>query len=289
MTTDRLPLWLEMRRRYAGVHLVTQVEDVYLEAEREEPPSAEPLRWHQYEGCLWEFIKLRKAQELQAFAGFANKWGMLGLCEHGAPAPHTRELQGGRGLHACTPAKRESIADWEAVVTRARALMFLAADINTAEDTYLTDWMEAAPELLRRPPRLFLREVNDYGRARLYVNELITQWAERGNVNPSFVLDEEGTSVMALRSTGVYGVLGAQMGAVLVSQLGPYRCWLTECRDPGPSKRKLAEGVPFYCSEECRQEVRRATFRKSKAAKRKQTREESAKCAGIGGTQANGV
>jgi hypothetical protein len=75
---------------------------------------------------------------------------------------------------------------------------------------------------------------------------------------------------MALRSDSVYGILGAQMLAVLASGEGPYRCWL--CGDPGPSTRKPAPGVPFYCSEQCRTNARRETYRKSKSHARQKSK-----------------
>lgn len=73
---------------------------------------------------------LSQAEAPQAVLEFAEKWGPLELCVHGEPHRHSR----------CSPAARESMADWLRLARKVRAAHQLGAAVQQGDPGEAHDW-----------------------------------------------------------------------------------------------------------------------------------------------------
>jgi len=208
-----------------GVTSVTVGEPLlppYLRLERDElvwslkSPAGKRVRLRQGDtrGMLDAFVRIRDGDEALRFA---QRYGVLGICEHGLPASHNpppffpglghkqtwcypRGLTGGLA--------REPVERWLRFARQANSLSRIAAAAHRNEAINPDDWrivfedfedMTAAPENL------------DAARANLTM--LLDQWwLPLGNVRPSFSWLDGPEPAFRLRSGGyAFGVLAVQL------------------------------------------------------------------------------
>src|SRR5690242_3800353 len=88
--------------------------------------------------ALHQFITLAE-QPPARILQFAQRWGLLGLCEHGLPATHHVDDRDGQERFAlipyggCTPAPAESIVDWRTYSSRFRTFIEAAQRLHRGE------------------------------------------------------------------------------------------------------------------------------------------------------------
>jgi hypothetical protein len=81
-------------------------------------------------GLLARFIGLHDKNE-RAYLRFAQRCGVLALCQHGLPATHAR---------SCSSTQHEPVEQWRALAKQAHAIMRLRDAINRRERTDPADW-----------------------------------------------------------------------------------------------------------------------------------------------------
>ena len=239
---------------------------------------------------LWDFLRLAEASD-ETIVRFATRWGVLELCEeHRWPATHNtgpgelgyRELEAilpqwrldhqvfrvpalraeeqVRGL-LCSPVRiedgwfMEPIEGWRQWARRFEAALRLVMDMGSdkkGRGGTPSDW-----ELICDPAEYGAR-----GRSLPELEWQINHWGNTARLRPSIspIRFREGRGWMygiELSPAGLFGVLVAQLFAVLTSDNELHRC--DRCNRPYASRRKPYRGRSICPG--CKPEVRKAQVR----------------------------
>ena len=208
-------------------------------------PSSGAHRVYPKRGMLTEFIALANATEPRRFSEYAERWGLLGLCQHGLVAMHA----GLTGFPFGALCKKYRFPSWEqrepldgwrryarqaALIRTAAATSFLLDTTHNADD-----WRKAYPEL------------RDDADPSTQIAVGISQWLKLGAVRPRLLWSTDADARPASPSLvfdglGLFGALAVQLMLAVwrKEQISP-------CRDPGCPKLADMRGrlnLP-YCDE----------------------------------------
>jgi hypothetical protein len=190
-------------------------------------PSSGVHRVYPKRGMLTKFIALADATEPRRFAEYAERWGLLGLCQHGLVAMHAGLVQFPVGALCETyldPSweHREPLDAWRryarqaALIRTAAATSFLLGANRNADD-----WRKAYPEL------------RDDVDPSTQIAVGISQWLKLGAVRPRLLWSTDADARPASPSLvfdglGLFGALAVQLMLAVWrnEQISP-------CRDPG--------------------------------------------------------
>lgn len=162
------------------------------------------------------FAKLAQGSPEQV-AGFARRYGVLGLCEHGHPM-HDAGPLGADGLPVHGPgddscrkiALSESVAHWRTWAARAAAILTIAAVDAAGERVTADQWRAVGagePRWLYWPAR---RPANSYSE-RLMLTGAVDRWIALGGVRVRADLGPDGQVLPVLAGDGLFGALGMQL------------------------------------------------------------------------------
>jgi hypothetical protein len=227
---------------------------------------------------LWPFLRLRAAAD-DEIAQFANKWGPLELCAgHVFPAMHQcseraetyRELDEARLYYPnerqdrqrepCRPRSTngvyfEAIEDWRRWAAHLTGVLNLAAALAIGEPR-LDLWESVAPlGLAGLTPQETAERPLDQQRA--LFSSVMTTNLEFGRGLPGLAWDKEAQQYRVyIECAGLFGIIVAQMYAVIVSEVGPANC--SRCGEPYQPEtlRRPRTDKRRYCPE-CRPIVER--------------------------------
>ena len=164
-----------------------------------------------------------------AIAGFALKWGVLGLCEHGLPCSHNQYPYGlNERVRPCLPRLVdgppdraefqfwESLDQWVEWSRRARAIVRIGAQLNLGRRAKREDWL-IAKGLADPSGGLFLDDaaanLKDLNAERKELAEELDGWISLGQVRPRIEWRRPWRFSLAAGSAGpnLFGVLALFM------------------------------------------------------------------------------
>ncbi len=253
-------------------------------------------------GAIWRFVRLGGASD-EAILAFAQRWGVLDLCEaHAFPAGHNPDESGADYQLAPVLAERapglemplrlpcrpeiwepgwyaEPVDWWRMWARRLRSASLLLVALNKGETGAREDWAEVVMELHDLSAgRDWSRRPKHWQRSALA--DVVSSWLEQARLVPG--VSWAGDYRLELTaSSGLLTVLLAQLVAVMSSDADrPARC--SRCPNPYPAQRSPRRGFRNFC-QECRPEVDKAHKRES-ARKRRERERGSAIRTSEGGT-----
>jgi hypothetical protein len=217
----------------------------YPRLEWQEPLEVHPAQPSELDGCLGEFIRLREGSP-QAVEAFAQRWGVLSICEtheqfssrqEDACAPHihgrgyARGWTGGKG-----PVYWEPLAAWWRYADQLRALINTVVALVREDRPAPDDWKIVADAIRTgwhgsdRGAMLYrdlLRQSYlGFDQYRRCVAFLLDGWLDHAGVRPRIewrageprvTLSLGGPSLLA-------GILAVQLAAVITSPLNMWHC-----------------------------------------------------------------
>jgi hypothetical protein len=234
--------------------------------ERSEPRDVDPR------GMLDAFLKVEEASTV---LGFARRFGVLGICEHGRPASHNPPLAESRddGLE-CLPVGyrsgeglcREPLARWFYYAGLARAMVAVAAELHQGVPGRREDWKAI---LVGRDSEDKIEPVIErlatsvpYGR--LYLGQFVNQWLELGDVRPRLLWTVSSPEPRFLLQAPTFGLLGVQLMVAisrsheLVLCSGCARPYLREGRKAPRGRRNYCGGCGLAAARRDAQRDHRA-------------------------------
>ncbi len=191
-------------------------------------PVLKPPKPH----VLDEFISLAGAPEEQ-FLAFAQRWGVLDLCEHALPFGHDAgDQRWGMPPHwRCRPRRVpdprfpdwahygfEPLEDWLRWACRAEALLKIAANLHAFRRGRIQDWDIVATwegQGLPRPGRG--DGVDDEWRL---LCSYVIDWCEAAHVSPSLQYQGDGMAAIHFGSRWGPGRLFGTIGIQLMARVG---------------------------------------------------------------------
>ncbi len=248
---------------------------------------------------LDDFIQLANARPEQ-FVKFANKFGVLQVCEHGVPYVHNANphITGTSGF--CQPSGLEPVSLWRMYARLARAIIKVVADLHDVEkpdipfllgdkkgleyySKRISDWedIDGAWVFLSKswnrndaPDGFFKGFFRDpHGEAH-NLAETINVWLEFCGVRPTFSWDllEEPRHEIRLTGGAVLGSVMRHLAFACARVDGYVTC--SGCGNPFVPERRPRVGQRRWCPP-CRRgkaDVRQAMrdYRKSKGVGRKE-------------------
>jgi hypothetical protein len=226
-----------------------------------------PLRDGEQRGLLDAFRRIRTAQDVLVFA---QRYGVLGLCEHGLPASHnpfrraTYDLayRGVLQMPMCAPRTNragfteELIADWLDWVQQVNGLLYVADTLRRGKAMDTAAWEAAFHSQWQAGPAFDEDgHPNDWRSvACIEVSSLVETWLDYGDVRPHFLWTSPDEDPMfALEGDArdsVFGVIALQVMLVVARQHALVVC--SHCGLPYLPERKPQRGRRNYCPE-CRE------------------------------------
>ena len=216
--------------------------------------------------CLGRFLDLAEAAD-KGILKFAQRYGVLGICQHGIPASHGTRCGSLYSYEdeSLAPTFWEPLEAWRRYAAQADAILRVAADLRAGRTSPQALWepiIAGAPREL--PPVYSQHDVpkvpddslmhlsdivpSDMFDARLAIRLAAMDWLSLGGVFLSASSDEGESSLsFHLASLGLFGFLSVQLGAALSSDLGVYFCM--DCGRPyePPGGRRPKRGQKNYC------------------------------------------
>jgi hypothetical protein len=256
-------------------------------------------------GCLEGFIRLRDATP-ERIAGFARKWGVLGLCGHGELLTHCSHAElppAEIPPHALTSARwcplispgegrwgGEPTAAWHRYARRLHGTLGLIASVRQGQRGRKEDWEEAQlallpdvsrwtsvgddafeawPGLAKADPRF--RWEPSPTRTLKDEAELLCQsvngWLKLARFGPKAGLLDGAPSVTLSADVGLMGLRHLLVIELLAAFTGKVGVWFCDqCREPYEPTRKPRAGDHHYCAI-CRGDGDRAAKRRWRAAR----------------------
>lgn len=222
-------------------------------------------------GLLEEFLALEGA-DAPAFLRFAERYGVLGLCEHGQPFTHNRpdpeawdeciaaltdilsgeHILSREGMEllyeavpmSCAPESIELLDDWRALVRKARGLVSLASELHQGRPGAPDDWRVAGigrddvPDSLAGQRARFASVVTATSES--WGTRLDFRWEPAwGNGEPDVTVG--GRTLAAALGRELLLVTGKRSGLAVCAA----------CGRAFPPKRKPRAGTRSYCSPRC--------------------------------------
>ena len=222
-------------------------------------------------GALRAFIGLADELEPDAFVEFARRWGVLGLCRHGATRFHEGcdafNPLGGLQLPSIevTEWRSEPLGGWRAKARELRSFLRLSMQLQRNLPGAESDWATVIGHISGAPiPFPSVASTIDDRRSGL-ASSLSDRIREAGIVpamgwdpkqpTPSFYL-RLGQEAPTYIPDALYAVLVAQ----LVASMGVAIPECSNCGEPcatGPTERLLRTDRRVFCSNRCRDIVER--------------------------------
>lgn len=183
-------------------------------------------------GLLDGFMKLGDAPAEQILA-FARRWGVLGICVHGAPASHRPpSVPFDPAVPSCMPQQLEngdyyeSLISWRYFASATQALVNIAARLQNGGVGASADWRtvyQGSPPL-PGDSRDFWDESRRHREVDvLTLCERVNDWLQMGNVSPAlsaFMWLSKGTPELQLGSPCYYGALFGAIALQLALVIG---------------------------------------------------------------------
>lgn len=150
---------------------------------------------------------------------FAQKSGVLGLCEHGLPATHNRVLVSPSGVaanSACQPTGKEAVSQWQEYARRVRAMIKVATHVNKEEVGESNDWLVLGVSAESQP-----KEVSD---AEALLENITNGLLEIADVRPRIQANPAKITISHPASSSLFGLLVVRLAQTVVRTNGPFIC-----------------------------------------------------------------
>lgn len=237
-----------------------------------EGPRLCPLRPKQKKGreqrltrrMLASFLRLRDARGVKRFA---ERYGVLGICPHGEPAPH--ESEGER----CHPQRDEvsyfePVSDWLRYARLFEAVLRLTAALANGPCRNVELWRSIYPHFMEDMAE-WTAQQGDVVYQRVEVDRLVNSWlSPRVFLALEWRPDKDKGRVVTVAST--FGSLALQLAAA-ITQVG-YVALCDGCHGVYYPDKKPASGRRNFC-ESCRPRVATRLRVREWRLKRKRQRE----------------
>jgi len=188
-------------------------------------------------GLLDEFGALAEASD-DAILRFAQRWGLLSLCEHELPDTHNP------GRYGCRPSERESLAVWRHFSRAAGAIVSIAAALHQGEDPRPQDWAAVYERSGQDAPWWDSGADFDAHPLSLVVNE----WLVLGDVRPALRWRAGSDPEIFLQpgsGTSLFGAIARELAFVVSRVDGLAVC--SGCGAGFVPKRRPAAGRRSWC------------------------------------------
>ena len=203
-------------------------------------------------GMLDAFVRIKEKADVLRFA---ERYGVLDICEHGLPGSHNPPPLPLTGqLRRCRAWGEQQYVYWEPVdiwlryVAQMRALLSLAVDLRASSPGRMADWKLAYSQL-RWSEEIALLALDQAGkeveRDRIFLGERVSTWMQFGNVRPELFWEQNSLANFRL-SGHTFGVLGIQLLFAATRAQGIYFCY--GCGMPYGPKRKPRKDRRNFCS-----------------------------------------
>ena len=222
-------------------------------------------------GILDAFVRIRDGKDI---VRFARRYGVLGICEHGRPAAHSR---------ACDPLGREEyrwwdpIDRWLAYVAQARAILDIAAKLYREKPVKPADWQPLDELVSWLYPEGFSHEIQDHPTwnnprfQRAHVSVAVAAWVDLADARPRLTWRDEKPSILLRpdRRVWTFGVLAVQLMMAVGRAHAIALC--DGCGQPYLRLNRAPQrGRPNYCPE-CRGKVAAMLRKRAQRARKKGT------------------
>lgn len=244
------------------------------------------LMWRHLQGQRWpepgqpgpkmleDFFQLAEAQPARVL-GYARRWGILTLCEHGCPASHNPPppvpVPGGRGW--CTPLQGADGSYWEPVeawryyARKLRALANIGAQLNANQLGKPEDWGRVFPEEVEQgKPVPWWRPSVEGERA--FLGMILNQLTRLSDVRLDFQWDwGQAAPEFRLAGGGLFAALVLQLVTAIARSDGWAYC--AGCGTYFAPKSRRPGGRRAYCDDcQVRRVPQRDAARDYRARKR---------------------
>jgi hypothetical protein len=228
-------------------------------------------------GLLSGFIRLADAPETD-IRDYALRWGVFGICAHFEPCTHNEPGSSmlahycqpivcslvAEEVHRCYPLGHklslggdsgwEPIKIWRRLSRRARAMLYIAANLHQGRPGEPEDWDVCT--YLPREKRIALNPTTrtfDYRRQvsqeKDWLGSLVNNWLEVGGISVSFGWWRQGTYVSLDTGGGwLMGALAFQLMLAICRKDGFAFC--RNCGNPFFPPRRLRANAHYYCEGE---------------------------------------
>jgi hypothetical protein len=205
-------------------------------------------------GMFEAFYKLGDAPP-QSILGFARKYGVLQICEHGLPCSHnhqTSEQCYPLGWHDRQPRQQihcwEPLEAWRSLSRQALGVVKVADRLLQSETGRPEDWRAVYARSGREAP-WWQQEVSA---ERVLIAECVNEWLKLGDVHPHVRWNgHEKKPTVKLGGSGLFGALAVQLALAVGQSAGFAVC--THCRrEYPPRERRPKAGQRHFCPE-CRE------------------------------------
>ena len=214
---------------------------------------------------LLEFVDLADAAG-ERVQEFAQKWGMLELCEHGKPATHnwiyappsvSSQFLNQEEKLWCYPTGVEPVDSWCSYARECRTMLLIAAQLHGSEPTSRENWKDLYDRLDTTGAIIDLPSVlSDHLSSPMFseaqpfaLSEFVNRWLQLGDVRPSFVwedLSKPPHITFGTPSIGkLFAALAIQLMVAISGSDGPIIC--SSCAKPYFPDRRPRSGEAHYC------------------------------------------
>jgi hypothetical protein len=205
---------------------------------------------------LLRFVRLADASS-EDICGFASRWGVLGICEHGLPSSHNPPPP--FGVHdgpdySCRPPGDdigvywEPIEPWRHLARQARALLNIAARLHEGELGKAADW-RVVYERSRGGGPFGKRYRGSLVVERIVLADCVNELLLLGNVRPALSWgpgkSHSSKAEVSLRGWGLFGVLAVQLLMAVSRTAGLATC--SYCGESYSPTRRPRAGCLNYC------------------------------------------
>jgi hypothetical protein len=229
-------------------------------------------------GALHRFVRLRDAQDVLRFA---QRYGVLDICEHGLPCTHNprmlnihllglvqspslwKPVEVGtensrsflieeRGKRPwCEGCGSEPVETWLFWSRQARAILNLAAALSAGRPCSREDWEVILTQDIDEKPQLIDTLMARRWAAGVYLQEAVNLWLDLANVRLALSWPTgAGLGSLRLERGGTFGLLGVQLLTAITGAQSLAIC--NGCSIPYiREKRRPQAGRQNYCLE-CR-------------------------------------
>ncbi len=244
-----------------------------------ERPKLRPIEGDSV-GMLNRFWRIARPQQV---VDFADRYGVLGICEHGLPAPHNHarpRAPGDSQVGECRPQRVgtrervyfEPIDRWLHYARVARGLLDVAAALHYGDPGARQDWAAIfADDGADTDPderAILLSEPRAVQKGRIMLALLVNEWLDMGQVGMSFVWPfRSGAPELPTLAAGTFGLLGMQL-ALAIARADFRRC--SSCgmryprtgRQPTRTRRNFCNDCKDKAANNLRQRELRALDQK---------------------------
>jgi hypothetical protein len=216
-------------------------------------PAGEARDVRPANGLLEGFFELAEAPD-EKIRAFAEKWGILEICEHGLPSGHAP-----RPCRALAFDTGEPVSVWRQLAAELSALAKISNRLINGKCGEADDWVIAGRRKGFRREHVGAKQKNvtiETPPRRLHVQcavvaNIANEWCAVGNVRPVVVWPaKDKRPAIKTGGNGLFGALAYQL-IVTIGQFGNIAV-CTHCRREYPLKRQTKRGQRNFC-QECRE------------------------------------